>query len=75
MDQIDQKKIQQLLGSSQGKQLLALLSRDGGAALRQAGAAVQAGDSAGAQTIMAPLMEDPQVASLLQSLEQSMKHG
>ena len=69
MEAIDQQALQRILESAQGKQLLALLSRDGGAALRQAG------DSAGAQTIMAPLMEDPQVASLLQSLEQSMKHG
>mgnify|MGYP007069887733 CR=1 FL=1 len=71
----EQENIQKLLSSPQGKQLLRLLSRDGGTALRQAGAAVQSGDAAGAQSIMAPMLEDPQVQTLLKDLEQSMNHG
>ena len=70
-----QKQLQQILSSPQGKQLLKLLSKDGGVAMRSAGEAIKKGDTAGAQSIMGPMMEDPEVRKLLQTLEQSMNHG
>ena len=75
MDARDQKNLQKLLASPEGKQLLRLLSQDGGAALKRAGTAVKQGDQAGAQAIMAPLLENPEVRSLLASLEKTMDHG
>ncbi len=75
MDPKDQKAIRQLLGSPQGQQLLRLLSKDGGTALKQAGAAVQQGDQAEARNILAPMLQDPEVQKLLAALEKSMNHG
>ena len=76
MDQAkQQQQINQLLQSPQGKQLLKLLSRDGGAAMQRAGTALKQGNTQSAQAIMAPLMEDPEVQKLLKSLEQTMGHG
>ena len=75
MDAIDQNKLRQLLSGPQGQQLLRLLSRDGGGALKQAGAAVQQGNAAEAQNILAPLMEDPEVRKLLTAIQDSAGRG
>lgn len=68
-------EVQKLMSTKEGKQLLSLLSSDGGAALKSAGEALQAGDEAGAKEKMAPLLQSSQVQQLLKSLNQTMGHG
>lgn len=70
MEQI--KKMKQLLNTAEGKKLLKLLSKDGGGALKQAGAALQQGDTAQVQNLMGPMVDSPEVQKLLASLEQNM---
>ena len=67
--------MQGILSGSQGKELLRLLSRDGGKTMQQAAQAVRQGDEATAQRLMAPLLQDPQVQKLLGALGQSMGNG
>lgn len=75
MNQSQQKNIQKLLSTSEGRQLFQLLSGDGGAALKNAGNALRQGNTQEAQAIMAPLMANPEVQKLLKSLEKTMGHG
>ncbi len=70
-----QKNMQALLSSPEGKKLMALLSADGGKALREAGAALKSGNEAQAQASMAPLLQSSEVQKLLKSLEKSLNHG
>ncbi len=62
----DQAK--KILQSPEGKQLIALLNRDGGAAMRKAAAALKTGDQAAAQQAVSPLLQDPKAAQLLEKL-------
>lgn len=62
------QQIERVLKSPDGKQLLALLNRDGGAALRQAASAVRAGDYDAAKKIMSPVMQTPEAAKLVDRL-------
>lgn len=57
-----------VLASPEGRQLIQLLSRDGGAALQQAAQALRAGDYAALQQTLAPLMQTPQAQQLLAKL-------
>lgn len=59
--------LRSVLGSAEGRQLLALLSKDG-PALRQAAAAYQSGDVQAAQALLKPLVEKPEAAELLQKI-------
>lgn len=68
-------EVQKIMATREGQELLKLLSSDGGAALKSAGAALQAGDEAKAKEKMAPLMQNPQVQMLLKSLEKNLGHG
>lgn len=71
MKQEDAKKeAQRILHAPEAQQLLALLSRSGGQTLQQAAAAAQRGDMAGAQSMLKPLLDDPQAAALLEKLKQ-----
>ena len=67
---IDPQQVKKLLSSSAGKQLLQLLNQDGGAALQQAAACLKSGNVAGAQSAVAPIMEQAQAQALLLQLEQ-----
>lgn len=58
-----------VLGSAEGKQLLALLAADGGGRLRQAAEAVKAGDHTRAQAILQPVLQTKQAQALLQKLD------
>lgn len=58
-----------LAGSAEGQQLLRLLRRDGGKVLQAASAAMQAGEPEKAAAILAPLLDDPQAAALLEKLK------
>ena len=72
MKQEDAKKeAQRILHAPEAQQLLALLSRGGGQTLQQAAAAAQRGDMAGAQSMLKPLLDDPQAAALLEKLRDS----
>ena len=62
-------QLRRVLGSAEGKQLLALLAADVGAALRQAAEAVKAGDHARAQAILQPVLQTEQAQALLQKLD------
>lgn len=66
---------EKIMGTAEGKQLLKLLTRDGGTALKSAGAALQQGNEAGAMEKLSPLLEQGEVKALLERLNQTMGHG
>ena len=68
-------EFQKLMSTPEGKQLVSLLTKDGGAALQSAGKALQQGDEAGAKERIAPLLGNSEVQTLLKSLEKTMGHG
>ena len=55
-----QENIQKVLGTADGRKLLALLMRDGGGALRQA-----------AEAILSPIMNSPEARELIARINQS----
>ena len=59
-----------VLSSSEGKQLLSLLSRDGGAALSQAAQALRNGDSELAKSIVSPLMQSDEAQALIEKINE-----
>lgn len=61
------EEMRRVLGSPEGKQLLALLSRDG-SSLKAAAQAFQSGDTAGAQRLLQPLVSTPEASALLQKI-------
>lgn len=61
-------QLRRVLGSAEGRQLLALLTADGGGRLRQAAEAVKAGDHTRAQAILQPVLQTEQAQALLQKL-------
>lgn len=61
-------QLRQMLGSPAGRELLQLLTQDGGAAMQQAAAAVRAGNQQRAQELLRPLLETPQAQALLRQL-------
>ena len=67
--------LQQLLRSEAGIALLALLRRDGGAALREAAACYRAGRPDAAWAVLSPLLASEEAAALLGRLEQERGHG
>ena len=66
-----ESQIRAVLGSSEGKQLMELLQRDGGERLRQAAAAIKNGNYASAQTILAPVIQTPEAAELVSKINRS----
>lgn len=58
MEHLDTAKLQAMLNSPEGASLLRMLQQAGGTALQQAARAAKAGDYAGAQAILQPLMND-----------------
>ena len=59
-----------VLSSSEGKQLLSLLSRDGGAALSQAAQAFKNGDTELAKSIVSPLMQSDEAQALIEKINE-----
>lgn len=59
-----------VLSSSEGKQLLSLLSRDGGAALSQAAQAFKNGDTELAKSIISPLMQTGEAQALIEKINE-----
>lgn len=62
--------IQKVLGSKEGKQLLQLLTRDGGATLKQAADAVSSGNFGKAWEVLNPVMQTPQATELVDKINQ-----
>lgn len=62
------EEIRRVLGSSEGQQLLALLSRDG-SSLKAAAQAFQNGDTATAKALLQPLVDTPEASRLLQKID------
>lgn len=63
-----EEEARRVLGSPEGRQLLELLTRDGGAALRKAADALKRGDAEQARTLLSPVMDSPEAAPLIDSL-------
>ena len=59
-----------ILGSAEGRQLMALLQRDGGSRLRAAVSAASAGRAEEAKAMLAPLLADPEAQELLKKLSE-----
>lgn len=68
-------EFQKLMSTPEGKKLVALLSSDGGKALKSAGEALKAGNETEAKEQMAPLLQSSEVQSLLKALGKTMGHG
>ena len=60
--------IKKVLGSPEGQALLRLLNRDGGNMLKQAAAAVKAGDMEKAKRIVQPVMDSRDAADLIEKI-------
>lgn len=66
--QFSVEQVKQVLGSPEGKQLIALLSRDGGKGMQQAAAEYRKGNLEGAQEALKPLMQTAEAEALLKKL-------
>ena len=62
------EKLRRVLGSSEGRQLLALLSSGCGERLRQAADAAKQGDHARAMELLQPVLNTEQAQALLRKL-------
>lgn len=69
------QEFQKLMSTPEGRQLIKLLSSDGGRTLREAGAALKNGDQGAVRETMAPVLRDPQVKKLMEAVEKAMNHG
>ena len=68
----DHEQLRRLLSSPEGQSLIRLLQRDGGAGLRQAAAALQAGKTEEAKAALAPLLAGTEAEALTRSLERKL---
>lgn len=64
----DEKDIRRVLGSPEGQQILKLLNRDGGQALRSAADALRSGNTDEAKRILSPIMETEEASDLIHKL-------
>ena len=62
------EQVKRVLGSKEGKQLLQMLNRDGGSALRQAATAARTGDYETVKRLLEPVMQTPEAAGLVEKL-------
>ncbi len=61
--------LKRVLTSPEGQRLLAILRQSGGSALDQAAASVRSGDYAAAQTLLEPMLRDPEAQKLVEKLK------
>ena len=61
-------QMSKLLASPEGRQLLALLQRDGGKNMQQAAEEFRKGNVAGAQELLQPVMQSREASDLLQKI-------
>lgn len=62
------EEIRRVLGSPEGKRLLGLLTKDGGALLHQAADALRSGQQDTAKQLLSPLMETKEAEELVRKL-------
>lgn len=67
---MSQEELKRLVQSPEAQKLMAMLSQDGGATLRQASAAAQSGQYDAAMQLLAPKLQTAQADELLRKLEQ-----
>lgn len=65
----DPEQLRQILSSPDGRALIRLLQADGGAGLRRAAAALQAGNAEEAKAALSPLLAGTDAEALTRSLE------
>lgn len=63
-----EQDIRRVLGSPEGQQLLQLLNRDGGQALRQAANALRCGNTQAAMEVLAPVMNTKEASALVDKI-------
>lgn len=63
-----EKDIRRVLNSSDGKKLLALLTKEHGGTLSAAAQAIKQGDTERARALLAPVMEQPEAAELVSKI-------
>ena len=63
-----QEEIRRVLSSPEGKQLLGLLTKDGGSRLRQAADALRSGQQDEAKQLLTPLMQTDEAKTLVRKL-------
>lgn len=68
MDKTEMSALKELLNSSAGNQLLALMQKDG-EAFQKAASAVRAGNYAQAQAILTPLIQNTDAQALAEKLK------
>ncbi len=68
--QFSAEQVRQVLTSAEGRQLMALLSRDGGQGMQQAAEAYRKGNLSEAQEALKPLMQNTQAQALLKKLSE-----
>ena len=68
MNQFTTAQLLEKLNTSEGRKLLALMQKDGGAAFSKAAAAAKSGNYSQAQAILAPLLEGTEACDLAKSL-------
>lgn len=66
--QFSTEQVRQILSSPEGRQLIALLNRDGGKGMQQAAAEYRKGNLAGAQEALKPLVQTAEAEALLKKL-------
>ena len=66
-------KLSSVLNSEDGRKLISILSRDGGAALKKAANAISSGNSDEAKRILEPLMNQPETQHLVEELNKKVK--
>lgn len=64
------QQIAAVLSTAEGKELLALLSKDGGAALKACARALSSGDTQSAQNLIAPLLQSDKARELLAKINE-----
>ena len=66
--QFSAEQVRQILSSPEGRQLIALVNRDGGKGMQQAAAEYRKGNLAGAQEALKPLVQTAEAEALLKKL-------
>lgn len=66
--EISPQEAKKLLSTPEARQLMALLSKDGGQSLQRAAAELRRGNTAGVQEVLKPLVETPEADALLKKL-------
>ena len=64
------QQIAAVLSTGEGKELLALLSKDGGAALKACAQALSSGDTQRVQELIAPLLQSQKAQELLTKINE-----